>query len=197
MAADIDLRTTDAPVRTVIVTPGTAVKVALPRKNVAVRHMGKLGKTVAASNSPTAGSSKTINLADTGNLAANDYVQVSSGGNVEIAKVTGVVANVSITVDSLTNGHTTPNVTWAVDDSAVADTGADRADRLYVGHAADTLDPTSLPQVQLPLFPGDQWTFQGAEFKPDGANGDHVLQLNADKNKVLVCLVVGEIARVR
>ena len=67
-------------------------------------------KKVAASNSPTAGANKTINLADTATLAVGMEVTVKDGTNSEVTNITAVVASTSITVDNLANGYTTPDV---------------------------------------------------------------------------------------
>ena len=67
-------------------------------------------KKVTASNSPTSGSSKVINLADTATLAVGMDVIVRDGTNTNNARITAVVANTSITVDSLANNMTLPDV---------------------------------------------------------------------------------------
>ena len=67
-------------------------------------------KKVTASNNPTAGASKTINLADTSTLAIGMEVTVRDGSNSEVTNITAVVASTSITVDNLANGYTTPDV---------------------------------------------------------------------------------------
>jgi hypothetical protein len=67
-------------------------------------------KSVVASNSPTSGSSKTINLNDTTGVVVNDLVTVKDGSSNEVAIVTTVTANTSIVVASLTNSYTTPTV---------------------------------------------------------------------------------------
>lgn len=66
-------------------------------------------KKVTASNSPTSGSGKTINISDTGDLAVGREVTVKDGANSEITTITALVANTSITVD-LANSYTTPDV---------------------------------------------------------------------------------------
>lgn len=67
-------------------------------------------KKVTASNSPTAGSSKTINLSDTSTLAVGMKVTVRDGSHSEITQITAVVASTSITVNTLANSYTTPDV---------------------------------------------------------------------------------------
>lgn len=67
-------------------------------------------KKVAASNSPTAGSNKVINLADTATLEVGMDVTVRDGSNSEICRITAVVASTSITVDALAASYTTPDV---------------------------------------------------------------------------------------
>ncbi len=67
-------------------------------------------KKVTATNSPTSGSSKTINLADTSTLAVGMEVTIKDGSNSEVAVITAVVLNTSITVASLTNSYTLPDV---------------------------------------------------------------------------------------
>lgn len=67
-------------------------------------------KKVVASNSPTAGANKVINLSDTATLAVGMPVTVKDGTNSEIAIVSVVVASTSITVENLVNGYTTPDV---------------------------------------------------------------------------------------
>lgn len=66
-------------------------------------------KKVTASNSPTSGSAKTINVSDTGDLAVGREVTIKDGSNSEITTITALVANTSITVD-LANSYTTPDV---------------------------------------------------------------------------------------
>lgn len=67
-------------------------------------------KKVAASNSPTAGSNKVINLADTATLAVDQRVTVKDGSNSQTAIITVVTASTSITVATLANSYTTPDV---------------------------------------------------------------------------------------
>lgn len=67
-------------------------------------------KKVTATNSPTAGASKVIDLADTAGLAIGMEVTVRDGSNSEVANITAVVASTSITVDALVNSYTTPDV---------------------------------------------------------------------------------------
>lgn len=67
-------------------------------------------KKVVASNSPSAGSSVTINISDTGSLAVGDVVTVKDGSNNEMAQIASLVANTSITVFTLANSYTTPDV---------------------------------------------------------------------------------------
>lgn len=67
-------------------------------------------KKVTATNNPTAGANKVINVPDTSGVAVGDLVTVRDSTNNEVTKVTVVVANTSITVDNLVNGYTTPDV---------------------------------------------------------------------------------------
>lgn len=67
-------------------------------------------KKVTASNNPTAGRDKVINLSDTDGIVVGDCVTVSDGSNTEEVGVTVVVASTSITVDWLKNGYTTPTI---------------------------------------------------------------------------------------
>ncbi len=67
-------------------------------------------KKVAASNSPTAGANKVINLTDTAGLVIGMEVTVKDGTNSEVTNITAVVASTSITVDNLANAYTTPDV---------------------------------------------------------------------------------------
>lgn len=67
---------------------------------------------VVATNSPTAGSSKTILVPSTTDFEVGDTVTVEDASHSEQAVITGVSSGVSITVASLTYGYTTPNVFW-------------------------------------------------------------------------------------
>ena len=58
-------------------------------------------------NDPTIGSSVVLNITNTSIFAMNDYVRVSSSAGSEIAQITAVATNVSITVSSLGLDHTT------------------------------------------------------------------------------------------
>lgn len=71
-----------------------------------VSMLTQIGTPVKATNTVTAGSNKTINIGSTANLAVGGIVQVDTGANMEWARVNAVVANTSITVDTLVNGHT-------------------------------------------------------------------------------------------
>jgi hypothetical protein len=69
--------------------------------------------TRTATNNPAAGSSVVINMTNTAIFhSANngDIVSISDGSNSEYARVTVVVANTSITVDSLSFSYTTPTI---------------------------------------------------------------------------------------
>ena len=66
-------------------------------------------KKVAATNSPTAGAGKVINISDTGGLAVGMEVSIKDATNSEVTTITALVASTSITVD-LVNGYTTPDV---------------------------------------------------------------------------------------
>ncbi len=67
-------------------------------------------KKVTATSSPTAGANKTINMSDTGDLAVGREVTLVGGGLTEIAVVTAVVNNTSITVANLVNSYTLPEI---------------------------------------------------------------------------------------
>lgn len=67
-------------------------------------------KKVTATNSPTAGASKTINLSDTTGLAVGMEVTVRDGSASEVTNITTVNSGVSIVVDNLVNGYTLPDV---------------------------------------------------------------------------------------
>lgn len=67
-------------------------------------------KKVTASNSPTSGSSKTINISDTTGIANGSVVTVRDGSNNQTAVVSSFVTNTSITVASLATSFTTPDV---------------------------------------------------------------------------------------
>src|SRR5690242_4849015 len=67
-------------------------------------------KKVTATNSPTSGASKVINLSDTTTLAIGMEVTVKDGSNSEVATITAVVSNTSITVANLANSYTLPDV---------------------------------------------------------------------------------------
>lgn len=66
-------------------------------------------KKVTATNSPTFGAGKVINIADTGELAVGREVTIKDATNSEVTTVTALVANTSITAD-LVNSYTTPDV---------------------------------------------------------------------------------------
>lgn len=66
-------------------------------------------KKVTASNSPTSGAGKVINISDTGDLAIGREVTIKDGSNSEVTTITALVSNTSITVD-LANSYTTPDV---------------------------------------------------------------------------------------
>ena len=60
-------------------------------------------------NDPAAGSNITLNMTDTSKAHVGNIVLVSSSAGSENARITAVVANVSITVDTLALNHTTTN----------------------------------------------------------------------------------------
>lgn len=96
-------------------------------------------KKVTSGSSPTSGASKTLNLTDTATLAVGMNVTIKDGSNSEVANITAVVASTSITVASLTNSYTTPDVygylaratALTTQDGVYVKTGA--ADRRYAG----------------------------------------------------------------
>lgn len=73
---------------------------------------------VIATNNPTAGSSKTINLPKTDLFAVADVVTIEDGNNREKATITSITPGVSIVVNTLVNGYTTPRVTWWTEEDA-------------------------------------------------------------------------------
>ncbi len=66
-----------------------------------------LGRSQAYTNDPAAGSSITLNMTDTTGFLVGDIVKVSSSAGSEEAVITAVVANTSITVNTLALNHTT------------------------------------------------------------------------------------------
>lgn len=150
-------------------------------------------KKVASSSSPTAGASKTLNLADTATLAIGMDVSIKDGSNSEVARITAVVANTSITVDNLANGYTTPDVygyrayTTALtyQDAVLVKSGA--TDRRYVGTICITettgqceYSPAFMfvwnyyNRVRAPLFGTrngtDTWSYSTAAFRQANAS---------------------------
>lgn len=77
-------------------------------------------KTITASNSPTAGKDKVINIVSTADVVVGDVISVVSAGGAEDALVTQLVTNTSITVDWLEFSHTTPVLGLAVPTNALA-----------------------------------------------------------------------------
>src|SRR3972149_4572660 len=67
-------------------------------------------KTVTATNNPTAGTNKGINVSNTTGVVVGNMVTIRDGTNAEIEEVTAVVANTSITVRILDNSYTTPTI---------------------------------------------------------------------------------------
>jgi hypothetical protein len=65
-----------------------------------------------ATNSPTAGNNKAIEMADTSLFAIGDEVFVEDAAHYEVAVVTAVSTNVSITAATLIYSYTTPKVYW-------------------------------------------------------------------------------------
>lgn len=66
---------------------------------------------ITATNSPTAGANKTINIPDTANFINGNTVRVEDDTNSENAVINAVpVANTSIRVATLVNGYTLPRV---------------------------------------------------------------------------------------
>lgn len=64
-------------------------------------------RTQAYTNDPAAGSSITLNVANTSGFIVGDSVTVSSSAGSEIARIISIVTNTSITVNSLALNHTT------------------------------------------------------------------------------------------
>ena len=71
--------------------------------------MGDPGLARAYTNDPAAGASIALSMNPTSGLVAGDVVIVSSSAGTEVARITTVTTNVSITVDYLTLNHTTTN----------------------------------------------------------------------------------------
>jgi hypothetical protein len=95
-------------------------------------------KQVTATNDPTAGATKTINVPDTTGCVVGDWVTVFDGAASEIARVGTVNAGVSIVVDLLANSYTKPTINYnsrgtalILQDGVWVLTGA--VDRRYVG----------------------------------------------------------------
>lgn len=61
----------------------------------------------AYTNDPAAGSNIVLNMTDTSNFHVGNYCLVSSSAGSEVAKITVVTTNTSITVDTLALNHTT------------------------------------------------------------------------------------------
>lgn len=78
--------------------------------NVEYRVSGAAGTNVTATNNPGAGSNVLITMTNTAAVVAGQWVTVSSGATSEMALITNVINNVSITVASLANSYTHPNV---------------------------------------------------------------------------------------
>jgi hypothetical protein len=77
-------------------------------------------KQVVATNSPTAGSDKTINLSNTTGVAVGDTVGVWDAGHAELCYVKTVNVGVSIVVETLANGYTLPTVCYCCRSSDVS-----------------------------------------------------------------------------
>lgn len=73
---------------------------------------------VIATNNPTAGSNRTINLSKTDIFAVSDVVTIEDNNHRETAIITGITPGVSIVVNTLVNGYTTPRVTWWSEEDA-------------------------------------------------------------------------------
>jgi len=112
--------------------PFTELSIAVPAStrqlfDVFARQIGnvcslELGgyKTITASNSPTAGTNKVINVASTADVVVGDVISIVSVGGAEEALVTALVTNTSITVDWLEFNHTTPVLGLAVPTNALS-----------------------------------------------------------------------------
>lgn len=68
--------------------------------------------SVQATNNPTSGSGKVIEMEETTDFEVGDVVTVEDAGHTERATITAISAGISITVNSLTYSYTTPNVFW-------------------------------------------------------------------------------------
>jgi hypothetical protein len=67
---------------------------------------------VTATNNPTAGNSKAINLSNTALFAVGMEVGIEDVSHDEIATISAITPNVSITVATLAYSYTTPNIYW-------------------------------------------------------------------------------------
>ena len=65
---------------------------------------------VTASNSPTAGNNKVINLSDTSTFTVGDAVTIMDDSNSEAATITAITDDVSITVGTLAYSYATPKI---------------------------------------------------------------------------------------
>ena len=63
-----------------------------------------------SNNNPASGTNVVIGLTNTSGVAVGDPVTINGGGHNEVAFVTAVVTNTSITVATLVNSYTTPTV---------------------------------------------------------------------------------------
>lgn len=154
-------------------------------------------KQVAASNNPAAGSSVVININDTATLVVGMDVTVRDGSASEISRITALVSNTSITVDTLANSYTTPNIygfreratALALQDGVYVKTGATA--RRYCGTivitatTAQTEDSASLrgvwnyynrvPRAMTRQEGTDSWNYTIATWRQ--ANGSKSNQL--------------------
>lgn len=77
--------------------------------NMQTKQLQRSFKSQAFTNDPAAGANIVLNMAATGSFVLNDVVMVSSSIGSELATVTNVVSNTSITVNALTLDHTLTN----------------------------------------------------------------------------------------
>jgi len=71
------------------------------------KQLQRTFRSQAYTNDPASGSNITLNVASTTGFAAGNVVRVSSSAGQELATITDVVPNTSITVDALALNHTT------------------------------------------------------------------------------------------
>ena len=104
-------------------------------------------RSQAYTNDPAAGSGITLNMASTAGFNVGNKVLVSSSAGQEVARITALVANTSITVDTLALNHTTTNPLVYISDNASG------VKYFYVVGVADTV---------LTITGGSDYTLENA-----------------------------------